>query len=176
MVLVLLAVLAGVVAAVLTAAALGPDTITLERGVDIKAPPERIFPFIDDLRRWPEWPTDSEEAKATRTYGPISSGKGATVQWTGSGSTGSGRMEITESVPPSRVIVVADFRKPFAAHNINDFTLERRGDSTHVTWSWRGQNVFVLRVVSLFRSADTLMGSHFESGLQALKRRAESLQ
>jgi hypothetical protein len=149
MVLILLAVLAGVVAALLTAAARGPDTNTHERGVDIKAPPERS---------------------------PISSGKGATVQWTGSGSTGSGRMEITESVPPSRVTVVADFLKPFAAHNINDFTLERRGDSTHVTWSWRGQNVFVLRVVSLFRSADTLMGSHFESGLQALKRRAESLQ
>jgi uncharacterized protein YndB with AHSA1/START domain len=174
MALVLLALLAGVVAAVLTAAALGPDTMTLERGIDIKAPPERIFPLINDLRRWPEWPTDTEEGKTTRTFGPISSGKGATSQWTGSGSTGSGRMEITESTPPSRVTVVVDFRKPFAAHNINDFTLERRGDSTHVTWSWRGQNVFVLRVMSLFTNMDTMMGSHFESGLRALKKKAES--
>jgi len=170
----LVAILAAIVAAVLTAAALGPATITLERGIDIKAPPERIFPLIDDFRRWPEWPTDNEEGKVIRTFGPISSGKGATSQWTGSGSTGSGRMEITESIPPSHVTVVVDFRKPFAAHNINDFTLERRGDSTRVTCSWHGQNVFVLRVMSLFTSADRMMGSHFESGLQALKRRAES--
>jgi uncharacterized protein YndB with AHSA1/START domain len=168
------AILAGVVAAVLTAAATGPATITVARGIDIKAPPERIFPLINDLRRWPEWPTDDGETKATRTFGPISSGKGATAQWTGSGSTGSGRMEITESVPPSRVTVAVDFRKPFAAHNINDFTLERRGDSTHVTWSWLGQNVYLLRVMSLLTNADRMMGSHFESGLQALKKRAES--
>ena len=169
-----MAILAGVVADVLTAAATGPETVTVERGIDIKAPPERIFPLINDLRRWPEWPTDDGETKATRTFGPIASGKGATAQWIGSGSTGSGRMEITESVPSSRVTVMVDFQKPFNAHNINTFTLEHRGDSTHVTWSWRGQNVYLLRLMNLFTNADRMMGSHFESGLQALKRRAES--
>jgi len=168
------AILVGIVATVLTAAVLKPDTMTVERAVDIKASPERIFPFINDLRRWPEWPGDDGQASAARTFGSVSSGKGATSEWTGSGSTGSGRMEVTESVPPSKVVVVVDFRKPFVAHNVNEFTLDRRGDSTHVTWAWRGQNVFILKLMSVFTSADRMMGSHFESGLQALKRRAES--
>jgi hypothetical protein len=85
-------------------------------------------------------------------------------------------MEITESVPSSRVVVTVDFKRPFIAHNINTFTLERRGDTTRVTWSWRGQNVFILEVMGLFTSPDKMMGSHFESGLQALKKRVESLQ
>lgn len=168
------AVIAVTVASVLTLAAMRPDTITVERAVDIEAAPERIFPLIDDLRRWQEWPTDDEQGKATRTFGSISTGKGATSEWTGSGSAGAGRMEITESSRPSRVVVAVDFRKPFVAHNVNEFTLERRGGGTHVTWSWHGQNVFVLKVMSLFTSPDKMMGSHFESGLQALKKRAET--
>jgi len=171
---VVVAILIGIVASVLTAAALKPDTLAVERAVDIKASPEHIFPLIDDLRRWPEWPTDDEQASATRTFGSISRGKGATSEWTGSGSAGSGRMEITDSVPPSKVVVAVDFKKPFVAHNVNEFTLERRRDSTHVTWSWRGQNVFVLKVMSLVTNTETMMGGHFESGLQALKRKAES--
>jgi uncharacterized protein YndB with AHSA1/START domain len=142
--------------------------------VDIQAPPERIFPLIDDLRRWSEWPTGDEQSQATKTFGPISTGKGATAEWSGSGSAGAGRMEITESVPTSKVVVTVDFKRPFVAHNVNDFTLERRGDMTHVTWFWRGQNVFMLKVMGLFTSPDKMMGSHFESGLLALKNTAES--
>lgn len=155
-------------------AATRPDTLTIQRAVDINAAPERIFPLIDDLQRWAEWPADDEQAQAHRTFGPISRGKGATSEWAGSGSAGAGRMEITESIPPSKVVVTVDFRKPFAAHNVNEFTLEPRGGGTHVTWSWRGQNVFVLKVMSLFTSVERMMGGHFESGLQALKRKAEA--
>jgi len=163
-----------VVIGVLALAAMKPDTLTMARTMDIKARPERIFPLLNDLRRWVEWPADDEQAKASRTFGPISSGKGATSEWVGSGSAGSGRMEITDSVAPSRVIVAVDFRKPFVAHNINEFSLEGRGDSTRVTWLWRGQNVYVLKLMSVFLNPEKMMGSHFESGLRALKTRAES--
>ena len=170
-----LAALVVLIAVVLGLAAMKPATLTLERAIDVHAPPERIFPLIDDLRRWPEWPADADEAKAARAYGPITAGKGATAEWVGTGNAGTGRMEIAESTAPSRVTVVVDFKKPFAAHNVNDFSLERRGDGTRVTWSWRGTNVFVLKVMSVFVSPDRIMGKHFEAGLEALKKRAESV-
>lgn len=168
-------VLAGVgIGAVLVFAATKPPTITIVRSVDIKAPREQIFPLINDLRRWSEWPADDPQSTATKVFGPDSIGKGATAEWSASGSAGAGRMEITESVPPSRVVVAVDFTRPFAAHNVNEYTLVPRGDLTRVTWLWRGQNVFVLRLMSVFTSPDTMMGTHFESGLKALKTKAES--
>jgi Polyketide cyclase / dehydrase and lipid transport len=163
------------VAAVLGLAAMKPATLTIDRAIDVHAPPERIFPLVDDLRRWPAWPADADEAKAARTYGPTAAGKGATATWAGTGNAGAGRMEITESTPPSHVTVVVDFRKPFVAHNVNDFSLERRADGTRVTWSWRGTNVFILKMMSVFVSPDRMMGKHFEAGLDALKKRAESI-
>jgi hypothetical protein len=72
------------------------------------------------------------------------------------------------------VVVAVDFTRPFAAHNVNEYTLVPRGDLTRVTWLWRGRNVFVLRLMSVFTSPDTMMGTHFESGLKALKTKAES--
>ena len=163
-----------VIGAVLAFAVTKPPTVTIERSVDIKAPSERIFPLINDLRRWSEWPTADAQSTAPKTFGPVSSGTGATAEWSGSGSAGAGRMEITESVPPSKVVVVVDFTRPFTAHNVNEFTLVPRGDLTHVRWLWRGQNVFLLKLMSVFTSPDTMMGAHFESGLTALKTKAES--
>ena len=94
-------------------------------------------------------------------------------EWQGSGSTGKGRMLITEAVPNSRVSVAVDFVKPFQAHNINMFTLEPVGDSTKVTWNFEGTNVFVLKLMSVFVTTDRIMGDHFETGLGNLKAAAE---
>jgi len=163
-----------VIGAVLALAATRPPTITIERSVDIKAPSERIFPLINDLRRWYDWPTDDPQSTAPRTFGPVSSGTGATAVWSGSGSAGAGRMEITESAPPSKVVVAVDFTRPFVAHNVNEFTLVPQGDLTRVRWVWHGQNVFMLKLMSVFTSPDKMMGAHFESGLTALKTKAES--
>jgi len=170
-------VLVVIVAGGLVVAALAatrPGTITIVRAVDINAAPEQVFPLVDDLRRWAEWPADDDQAQTARTFGPISRGQGATSEWTGPGSAGAGRMEITDSRPPSKVVVAVDFRKPFVAHNVNDYTLEPHGCATPVTWTWHGESVLLLRVMSVFVSPDTTMGTHFESGLRALKNRAES--
>ena len=66
-----------------------------------------------------------------------------------------------------------DFVKPFAARNVNEFTLESAGDSTNVTWDFTGAYVYVLKVMSVFVSMDRIMGQHFETGLENLKRVAE---
>jgi hypothetical protein len=91
-------------------------------------------------------------------------------EWQGSGSSGKGRMLITESVPNKKVSVAVDFVKPFAAHNINVFTLEPAGGLTNVTWNFTGTNVYVLKVMTIFVSMDRIMGKHFETGLENLKR------
>ncbi len=162
------------IAAVLVFAAMKPQTFHLQRSITIKAPPEKIFTLIDDFHNWSAWePQDKDAASIQRSYSGPEAGLGAVSEWQGTGSTGKGRMHITESVPNSKVSVAVDFVKPFQAHNINVFTLEPAGDSTTVTWNFEGTNVFVLKLMSIFVSMDRIMGSHFESGLENLKSAAE---
>lgn len=52
-----------------------------------------------------------------RTHSGAASGKGAVYEWDGNKEIGKGRMEITESTPPSKVVFAMDFIKPFEAHN-----------------------------------------------------------
>jgi uncharacterized protein YndB with AHSA1/START domain len=166
-------IVAAVIAAILAVAAMKPSTFHLERSITINAPPEKVFPLVNDLHKWIAWQQQEPGAVIDRAYSGPPSGAGAICEWRGTGSAGEGRMQITESVPNSKVAVAVDFVKPFQAHNINVFTLEPAGGSTKVSWSFEGTNVFVLRLMSIFVSMDRIMGNHFEAGLRNLKAAAE---
>jgi uncharacterized protein YndB with AHSA1/START domain len=174
MILRVILILVVLIAAVLAFAATKPKTFHMQRSVTIKAPPEKIFPLVNDLHEWSEWSAqDRGDANIKRTFSGAATGEGAASEWEGSGSAGKGRMLITESVPNRKVSVTVDFAKPFEARNVNVFTLEPAGDSTTVTWDFTGANAYVLKVMSVFVSMDRVMGKHFEDGLGNLKIAAE---
>jgi uncharacterized protein YndB with AHSA1/START domain len=169
-----LIILAVLIGAVLAFAATRPDTLLIERSLQIKAPPEKIFALINNFHDWTRWaPQDTEDPSMKRTFSGPESGRGAVSDWTSTGSAGRGRMLITESAAPHRVSVDVDWVKPFTAHNVNVFSLEPDGASTRATWRMRGTNVYVMKVMSLFMNMDRTMGKHFEAGLENLKRAAE---
>ena len=162
-------------------AATRPDTFRVQRSLTIEAAPEKIFPLIDDFHNWPGWaPQDKEDPSMKRTNSGAAFGTGAVSDWAGSGSAGKGRMSIIESTPPSRVVVKVDFVKPFAAHNLNEFTLEpivgpipKLGPATKITWTMQGSNLYFMKVMSIFVNMDRVMGKHFENGLNNLKKVVE---
>jgi hypothetical protein len=132
-----------------------------------------VLGLIENLRAWPSWSAEKEDPTATRAYNEVARGVGATCEWTSRGSAGNGRMEIVEA-SRQRVSVRVDWRRPFVATNVNDFTLAPSGDATLVTWTLDGENIYVLKLMTLFVGADRLMGSHLERGLAALKRACET--
>ena len=163
-----------VVGGFLIYAATRPDTFRVERTATIKAPPERIFPLINDFQRWGAWsPFEKKDPAMKRTLSGAPSGSGAVYEWDGNKEIGQGRMEIVESVPPSRVTLKLDFTRPFKAHNIVDFTLEPRGDSTQVTWAIHGPSPFISKVMGIVFNMDKMIGKDFEAGLAALKTVSE---
>lgn len=162
------------IATVLIYAASKPNTFHIQRVVTIKASPEKVFPLINDLHDWPHWaPQDREDPSIKRTFSAITSGVGATSQWSGSGNTGAGMMTITKSDPPGSVTIAVDWEKPFSVRNINEFRIEPDGTGTRVTWSMTGPNLFIMKVMSVFTNMDRMMGEHFEHGLENLKVIAE---
>jgi uncharacterized protein YndB with AHSA1/START domain len=175
MILRIIIVAALLIAGVLAFAATKPKTFHLQRSIVIRAAPDKIFALINDLHRWSDWsPQDKDDPNMERSFSGGAAGEGAVSEWRGSGSTGQGRMVITESVPNRKVLVTVDFVKPFEARNINAFTLEPAGDATKVTWDFTGTNVLVLKLMSVFVSMDRVMGRHFETGLENLKSTAEA--
>ena len=170
-----LIIVAVLIGAVFAFAATRPNTFLIERSLSIKAPPEKIFALINNFHNWARWsPQDTEDPSMKRTFSGPGSGTGAVSDWTSTGSAGRGRMLITESVAPHRISVDVDWVKPFKAHNVNLFSLESDGASTRATWSMRGTNVYMLKVMSVFVNMDRMMGEHFEAGLENLKKAAEA--
>jgi hypothetical protein len=109
-----------------------------------------------------------------RAHSGAARGAGAVYEWEGNKDVGQGRMEIVETSAPSRVSIRLDFVRPFEAHNVVEFTLEPRGDSTTVTWALHGPMPFVTKVMSVFFSMDRMVGTDFETGLASLKAVAEA--
>jgi uncharacterized protein YndB with AHSA1/START domain len=155
-------------------AATRPDTFRVERSTSINAPPEKIFPLINDLNSWGAWsPFEKKDPAMKRTLSGAPNGKGAVYAWEGNKEIGKGQMEITESTPPSRVTMKLDFVEPFEAHNVVDFTLAPQGDSTNVTWTIQGPSPFISKVIGIFCNMDKMIGKDFETGLASLKAIAE---
>ena len=162
------------IVAVLIYAATKPDNFRIERTTTIKAPPERIFALINDFRQWEAWsPWEKIDPTLTRTYSGATSGKGAIYAWAGNKNVGSGRMEIIESSPPSRIVLKLDFSEPFEAHNEVLFKLEARGDATTLTQAMYGPSPYVSKLMGIFFDMDKMVGEKYDEGLASIKGIAE---
>ena len=167
-------IVAAAIAVVLILASRKPDTLRVERTASIKAPPEKIFPLIEDFHRWQSWsPYETRDPDMQRSFSGAGSGEGAVYAWNGNRNVGSGRMEILDAPPPRKVVIKLDFEKPFEAHNTAEFTLLPQGDTTNVTWLMHGPAPLMSKVMQLFINMDNMIGKDFAAGLANLKRITE---
>jgi hypothetical protein len=163
-----------VIAAILIIAAFQPNTFRVQRTATIKAPPEKIVPLIADFHRWSSWsPYEKLDPAMKRTISGAPSGPGAVYEWDGNSKAGAGRMEVL-SASPAAVKIKLDFTRPFASHNMAEFTLEPHGDTTNVTWAMTGPQPYLGKVICLFMNMDKMVGKEFETGLASLKAIAET--
>jgi hypothetical protein len=59
---------------------------------------------------------------------------------------------------------------------MNTFTFAPSREGTSLTWTMRGSNPFVARLMSAVIDMNKMMGKHFEDGLRNLKAAAEEKQ
>jgi uncharacterized protein YndB with AHSA1/START domain len=162
------------VAAVLIYAATKPNDFRVQRTASIKAPPEKIFALINDLHDWSAWsPYEKRDPAMKRTFSGAERGRGAVYEWDGNNNVGKGRMEITDTSPPNKVVIKLDFIKPFEGHNVAEFTMAPQGDATNVTWAMYGPSAYITKLIGTFMNMDRMIGNDFEAGLANLKTVAE---
>jgi uncharacterized protein YndB with AHSA1/START domain len=168
-------ILVAVALVLLVAAAMRPAALLIVRATKVNAPRERVFALLNDFHQWGSWsPWEKLDPAMTRTHLGAACGKGARYEWSGNQKVGQGRMEITESVPPSKITLQLEFVKPFQARNITEFTLEAQGDSTSLTWAMICHRNLLMKAMSIFMNMDRRIGKDFEAGLANLRALAEA--
>lgn len=165
----ILLTLVAVIAAFLAYVAIQPAVNTVTRSATIAAPAAKIFPHINNLKKWKAWsPWAKLDPNAKSTFEGPEAGTGAAMGWHGNSEVGKGRMTIVESKANEHIKIKLDFEEPFAGTNDVDLILAPDGDGTKVTWSMTGERPFLQRIICTIFNADKMVGDMYEKGLANL--------
>jgi hypothetical protein len=152
-----------------------PDEFIVLRSIKIAAPPEKVFPHVNNLHKWEAWsPWAKLDPDAKNSFAGADFGTGATMSWSGNKKIGEGRMTITQSKEYESIRFKLEFIRPFKATNTAEFSFRPEGTQTVVTWTMTGKNNFFFKVFGLFMNCDDMVGKDFDKGLAAMKSVAEA--
>jgi Polyketide cyclase / dehydrase and lipid transport len=153
-----------------------PGEFRVSRSATMAAPPEAVFPHVNELKKWDAWsPWAKLDPNARNTFGGPSAGQGASMSWAGNNEVGEGKMTISESRPNELVKLMLEFYKPMAGTSEVEFSFKPEGNGTVVTWTMSGKNDFIGKAVCLFMNMDKMVGGQYEKGLASLKAIAEGV-
>lgn len=146
-----------------------PSDFQITRTRTVAAPPDVVYGYVNDLRKWREWsPWEKRDPDLKREYSGAAAGPGATYHWTGNDQVGEGRMTITDSRPAESVAIRLEFIKPWTATNRAQFDFAPTGSGTSVSWTMSGEKNFMAKAFGLLVDVDKLIGTDFDRGLENL--------
>jgi len=153
-----------------------PDSAHVERTARVDAPPEAVFPYVNNLKRFTEWsPWAAKDPDMTQTFQGPEAGIGAQLYWESDvPEVGSGSTLIVESNPPKRVVnrlELPDLSNATYYFEIDE--IDETDDGSRVTWGFdtefRGN--LIGRYFGLMM--DRWIGAEYERGLENLKQLVE---
>jgi uncharacterized protein YndB with AHSA1/START domain len=165
-------VLIGLVALVAVVVLVGfllPSSVHVERSTTIQAPPDAVFPYVADYRKFNDWsPWAKLDPKTEYTITGEPGTVGAKMAWKSNDpNVGSGSQTLKKVEPPSRIETELDFGEHGVAQAF--FALEAAGGGTKITWGFdsdMGMNP-IGRWFGLMM--DGMIGGDYEKGLANLK-------
>lgn len=167
--------LALLLVALLTVIYLQPADFRVERTLQLTAPKEKLFEYVNDQRKFNLWnPWLKLDPNCKVDYEGPATGVGSKSSWKGDSNVGAGISTISESKPNELVRFHMDWLEPMTGTSTVDFIFKPQGDKTAVTWAMYGQNDFMGKAISLIMSCEDICGTQFEKGLAALDTAAAS--
>ena len=171
----ILYIIGGLVLLVLLLGFTSPRVATLEKSIIINATPEKIWPYINNLKmfvdNWSPWTEKDPNAK--HEYNDIAEGVGAHYAWKGEPKkVGEGEMEIKTSEPMN--LVKAELKFKGRGDALCGWILRDNGDgSCQVTWDFEADNGMNPMGRFFGRFMDKFLGPDYETGLKKLKEVCE---
>lgn len=152
-----------------------PADFRYERSDVIQASAEKIFPYLNDFKLGGEWsPYEKMDPNMKKVYAGPAAGVGATMDFDAKADVGSGRLEIIESVPASRVVLKLTMTKPMQGVNTVEYRLSPEATGTRFTWAMYGHGNFFSKLISVFIDCEKMVGAQFAAGIANLKKIVET--
>lgn len=162
------------VAALAIVVAMRPNEFQVSRSMKIDAPPEIIFPHVNQFAAWEAWsPYEKLDPNMSKTLEGPTAGEGSVMRWSGNGNAGSGSTTILRSEPNEAIQIDLQMTSPMNCQNDVLFTFQPEGDSTVVTWNMNGKVNFMAKLLHLVLDVDKMCGDQFTEGLASLKEISE---
>lgn len=153
-----------------------PDEAHVERDIRVDAPPEIVFPYVNNFHKFNEWSPWSDWAPDIEySFTGPEAGVGARMAWRSANpEVGTGSILITQSRPPERVTTRLDFGAQGDATSY--FNVEPAGNGSRVAWGFDTEfgNNIIQRYFGLM--LEMWVGDDYEKGLQNLKTLVEKKQ
>lgn len=163
-----------IVGTVLALASRQPDSFSYARSTTIKAPAEKIYPYLNDFKKGMEWMTyEKRDPNMKRKFSGNATGVGSIYEFDGNSDVGAGRMEIVAAVPNEKVTLKLAFVRPMEGVSTVEYTLTPSDGATKMTWAMSGKSNFIGKIFCLFINMDKMMAKDFDEGLNTLKNLAE---
>lgn len=146
-----------------------------ERSGVIKAPAEKIFPYLSDFTRGGEWsPYEKVDPNMKKTITGNPAQVGHAMDFEGNSDAGSGRVEITKVVPNELVEIKLTMTKPMHAENIVTYKLTPESEGTRFSWAMAGDGGYMTKLISVFIDCEKMIAGQFETGIANLKSLIEA--
>lgn len=158
----------------IVAAVKSPDYM-VTRSIVINAPAEKIFPYLNNQKlaeKWGSWMEIDPDSKMS--YSGPDEGVGSVGSWTGGKQMGTGSATIVNVIPNQKVEIRLEYTEPMNMIQDTDYLITPEGAGSKVTWTVRGKNNFVGRLMCMFADMEKMVGGMFEKGLSNLKTLVES--
>lgn len=149
-----------------------PAETVVQRQIVIKAPPEKVFAVVGNLKRFNEWsPWADLDPHATYAFEGAEVGTGQKMTWESANpDVGRGSQTVVEFIANSKVVTELDFGDMGTAQA--SLALAAVDGGTGVTWGFKTKASGVLdRWMSLM--FDRWIGADYEKGLGRLKTLVE---
>jgi hypothetical protein len=146
-----------------------PSTFTWTRRLVMPHPADKIFPHVNNLKKWNDWsPWAKMDPNCKTTFEGPEEGNGAVMKWEGNRDVGMGSITVTSSQPAKKVGYRLDFLKPMKGTSTAEMTFTPDGAGTAVDWTMTGKNNFVAKLMGIFIDCEKMIGEQFEKGLANL--------
>jgi len=151
-----------------------PDSAHMERSIAIKAPADKVFARVNDLRAFNDWsPWHGIDPKTEYHFEGPDSGVGAKVTWSSEHpDVGNGSQEIIESRANELVRTHLDFGPQGTAQAYFDLSPENSG--TRIVWGFDTEFGFDIVGRYFGLMLESMIAPDYETGLAKLKQLVEA--
>ncbi|MBX2988686.1 MAG: SRPBCC family protein [Bdellovibrionaceae bacterium] len=155
---------------VLGYAATKPDSFHFERTAVIATTPEKLYPYLTDLKLGGQWnPYEQKDPSMKKTFSGAESGTGAVMDFEGNGDVGAGQLEVVQATPSSQVDLKLRMRKPFEGEQDIHYKISPDEGGTRFTWAMSGRQSFFMKLISVFIDCEKMFTNEMDKGIANLQ-------